>query len=230
MSKKSELVRGFGLAMSIGAAMDEIRRALGVSEDEFHVLGTPEGRPHLERMIAGLKEPAETPKPTVYLRQLYVGERILLDPTDGTQTIARAKEISTGGIDPDFMNWNLDVPAQATEAMEVGVHEMIVDGSFTEIYGSVDHTLDRLCLTQAQIIGFCVKHRDKLRRDGCRRAHGAFFLFKVGNKYFVVLVDVNSDGRLLVNVRHLSFDFVWSAEYRRRFVLPQLEPLASSVF
>lgn len=58
MSKKTELVRGFGLAMSIGAAMDEIRRALGVSEEEFHVLGTPEGRPHLERMIAGLKVPA----------------------------------------------------------------------------------------------------------------------------------------------------------------------------
>lgn len=62
MSKKSQVVSGFGFAMQLGAMMDEIRRTLGVSEEEFHVLGTPEGRPHLEKMIAGLKAPAIEPK------------------------------------------------------------------------------------------------------------------------------------------------------------------------
>ncbi|MFZ2299678.1 MAG: hypothetical protein WAW00_00915 [Candidatus Moraniibacteriota bacterium] len=41
--------------MQIGATMDEIRRAQGVSEEEFHVLATARGRPHLEKMIGGLK-------------------------------------------------------------------------------------------------------------------------------------------------------------------------------
>lgn len=68
MSKKSELVRGFGLAMSIGAALDEIRRAQGVSEEEFHILGTSEGHPHLEKMIIGLKKPviAQAPAYPIY--------------------------------------------------------------------------------------------------------------------------------------------------------------------
>jgi len=225
MGKKSELVRGYGLAMSIGAMMDEIRRAQNVTEDEFHVLGTPEGRPHLEKMIMGLKASApEIPKP-VYLRQLYVGEEITLDPADGSRTIAQASDVFDGYIDPNFTNWNLDAPAQPTEPMNVRVGEMIADGTFGKIYGSLGHSYDRLCHTQHQVVNFCAKHKDKLRQDG----YGTFFLFKRGDEFFVAVVRVSSDGPLNAGVRRFSLGHVWNAGCRRRFVLPQLEPLAASV-
>lgn len=54
MSKKSAIVSGFGFAMQIGAMMDELRRELGVSEEEFHVLATAKGRPYLAKMIKEL--------------------------------------------------------------------------------------------------------------------------------------------------------------------------------
>lgn len=219
MSRKSELVRGFGLAMSIGAALDEIRRALGVSEEEFHVLGTPDGRPHLEKMIAGLKAPVvEVQKSKVYLRQLYVDETISIGSTDGTRTIAQAKDVFIGHLDSDFANWGLDVPAAPTQATKVEAYELVEDGTFQDIYESLNRPFEALCLTQHQIIEFCVKHKDKL----CQSGHGTFFLFQVEGKFFVASVSVYSDGHLLMYVRSFSSACVWNAEFHRRFVLPQL--------
>jgi hypothetical protein len=55
MSKKSEVVRGFGFAMQLGSMIEAARKKFNVSDDEFHVLGTPEGQEHIDRMISGLK-------------------------------------------------------------------------------------------------------------------------------------------------------------------------------
>lgn len=232
MSKKSDLVRGFGLAMSIGAALDEIRREEGLTEEEFHILGTPEGRPHLKQMVAGLKIQTELPKTEppkpVYLRRLYAEEEIVLDLTNGWRTIARAEEVFRGGIDSDFVDWHLDVTAQPTKAMKVAVYEMFrQDGTFAQIYGSIlplDQR-DRLCLTPHQWIDFCVKYKDKLRQDG----YGTFFLFKVGEEYFVANVRVNGGGTLSAFADRFSRDRVWRAEDYHRFVLPELEPSENSV-
>ncbi|MEK9151447.1 MAG: hypothetical protein AAB547_02345 [Patescibacteria group bacterium] len=86
MSKKSQVVSGFGFAMQIGATMDEIRRAHGVSEEEFHVLATAKGRPHLERMIKGLK--FESVQGVQILR-----ETSILKPEDPITFPARDKPI-----------------------------------------------------------------------------------------------------------------------------------------
>lgn len=40
-------------------------------------------------------------------------------------------------------------------------------------------------------------------------------------EYFVAFVHVD-DGRLRVSAHQLSRDYVWGAEYRHRFVVPQL--------
>jgi hypothetical protein len=76
-------------------------------------------------------------------------------------------------------------------------------------------------MTQAQIIRFCEKHPTWLRQEG----YATFFLTKVGDEYFVVLVRVGSGG-LAVGVNRLGSGGVWVSEYRRRVVVPQLIPLA----
>lgn len=228
MSKKSELVRGFGLAMSIGAAMDEIRREHGVTEEEFHILGTPEGRVHLEKMVLGLKAVAQEPllpsPPPVYLRRLFEGERITLDPTDGTRTIPEVTDVFTGFIDSDFAKWRLGVPTQPTGKTEFVVYEQIRDGTFRHNFGSLYRPFVELCSTPHQVIEFAVKHRSRLRSGG----YGTFFLLRrADGEFFVADVYVCDGGRLCVNVYQFSGDGVWDAECQLRFVVPQLVPLAA---
>jgi hypothetical protein len=175
----------------------------------------------LKKVLAGALCPPQVEEPKVYLQQLYVGEKIIIGPTDGTEMIAQAKDVFSYGVDADFKNWSLDVPTRPTEKAEVVVHELVKDGSFKEIYG---RSAAELCLTQAQIIGFCRKHKDKLRQDG---RHGTFFLFERDGKFFVAAVFVVSDGCLDAKVHRFSSGDVWSAEYRHRFVLPQLKPLVA---
>lgn len=210
-------------AGQIGSLISDLLRQrdeVGLTAREFHVLFTPAGEEHRRKMLEGLKAkiiPA-TPLP-VYLRQMCADEEILLTPTDGTKTIAQAKNVFSWGIDSDFTNWDLDVVAAKTTTTKVSVQEMFErDGTFEEIYGSLGHPLDRLCLTQHQIINFCVMHKDKLRQGG----YGTFFLFKVGGKFFVALVRVFAVGALCANVFRFSHGLVWLAEYRLRFVIPQL--------
>lgn len=153
----------------------------------------------------------------VYLCRLFEAETIHIGATDGTETLAKAGDVFTGYVDPDFRNWGLDVPDEETAEMPVTIHELVQDGAFADIYKSVGELLDDLCLTQAQIKKFCVDHRSKLRDGG----YATFFLFKVDGKFFVANVHVYGVGRLTVYVFKFSYVCVWRAEFRHRFVFPQ---------
>ena len=144
-------------------------------------------------------------------------ETLELEPTDGKETIAKAKDTFPGWIDGDFKNYGTDVKGKPTEKANVQVHEMIKDGTFAQIFGGLSDNLDALCLTQAQIIQFVKKHRKWLRADG----FATFFLFKVGDEFFVALVSVDGGG-LGVGADRFSRGGVWSASGRRRVVVPQL--------
>lgn len=161
---------------------------------------------------------AQAQKTEGYLRLISGEETLLLDSTDGTQSIGHSSAVFDGWIDPNFKNWGLNTGSNlATEVTNVQVHEMIKDGTFEKIYGSLGGNLDELCFTQGQIVQFCQKHRGWLRTE----RYGTFFLFKVGSKFFVAGVYFDS-GRLKVYVCRLSHDCVWLAVSRRRFVIPQL--------
>lgn len=220
MDKKFAVVSGFGFAMQLGATMDEIRRTLGVSEEEFHVLGTPKGRPHLERMIAGLKHPAAgVPKSEIFLQRCFAAEKIVLGWNKGEEIIARAGRIFVRGIDSIFTDRQFKAPSQKTPATTLKVYELIRGGTFMDVYKSLDCPLEQACLTQAQIIMFCKEHWDKL----CGCGYGTFFLFRAGDDFFVACIEKDLDDRLGVHARSVSFDTIWDASSRHRFVVPQLE-------
>jgi hypothetical protein len=225
MSKKTDLLGPIPRAL-VGVP----REYLGVILDVANKLGGQDGKLWKVRLTGVLREGV---KPEVvaqsvignskFLKRLFTDETIVLDPTDGTKTIAQAKEVFTGYLSLDFINWGLDMPGQPTPAAEVFVCEMVRDGTFRQIFGSLNCPFDQLCLTQHQIRGFVVKHRDKLREDG----YGTFFLFKVRDEFFVADVRMDSGGRLYADVYRFSDGIVWSAESRHRFVFPQLIPLAT---
>ena len=142
---------------------------------------------------------------------------IVIDAVDGSETLADANDVF-GYIDSDFKNYGTDEPGIPTNKTPVRVHEIVKDATFVQIFGSLSGDLNKLCLTQAQIKYFCMKHRTWL----CTYGYGTLFLFKSKNTFFVAGVGVNSGDTLEVNVDRLEDSHVWHAENRRRVVVPQL--------
>lgn len=169
----------------------------------------------IEHAIAKLVELAE--QVVGFLKLISGIETITIRAVDGQATIAKAGDLFTGWLDNDFVNYGTDVPGQATKEMPVQVFEMIKDGTFAQIFGGFGENLDRLCLTQAQIIQFVKDHSRWLHPEGW----ATFFLFKVNGEYFVAFV-YRGVGRLGVFACRLSYDHVWRAECRHRVVVPQL--------
>lgn len=143
---------------------------------------------------------------------------LTLDATDGKQTIADSNGVFSS-IDSDFKNWSANKTGISTKESLVDVYEMAKDARFTQMFGSLNSDLDKLCLTQHQILNFIQKHRNWLRTEG----YGTLFLFKADDQFFVARVGFNGDGSLRVVVRRFEDDSMWNAVYRHRVVVPQLD-------
>jgi hypothetical protein len=148
------------------------------------------------------------------LKLISAGEPLVLNPTDGRETLARATDVFRY-IDRNFEHWNCDTAARATKETPVQVYEMVRDGTFQEMFGGCGVEVGRLALTQAQIKQFVRRHPEWLKKGG----NGTFFLFKIGNEFFVAAVYLFSDGRLGVRVRRLGLERVFRAQKRHRLVL-----------
>ena len=151
-----------------------------------------------------------------YLKLISSGQALVIDACDGANVLADANDVFAY-IDSDLKNWKADQKGFASGETFVEVYEMEKDGTFAQLFGSLSPDLQKLCLTQEQIIGFVKKHRDWIRTDG----YGTFFLFVSNERYFVANVDL-SDALLSVSVIRFERSNVWRAGHRRRVVVPQL--------
>lgn len=151
------------------------------------------------------------------LRCISSNKRIIVSATSGLKTIAQAGGVFTWGIDSDFVRWGLDVSGEARPDTPVEVHEMVQNGDFKTIYGSLGRELDNLCFTQEQVITFVREHKGWLRRDG----YATFFLLKVKDKFFVAGVILDADDGPCARIFRFSFGSVWHGDCHHRFVVPQ---------
>jgi hypothetical protein len=92
---------------------------------------------------------------------------------------------------------------------------MIRNSTFQELFGGFGAALDSLALTQAQIKQFAKHHRDWLQEGG----NGTFFLFKIGNEFFVAAAYLFSDGQIGMRLRRLTLERVFRAQKRHRLVV-----------
>src|SRR3989344_4054978 len=206
--------------MSSNSMLDPIVRALvgvdpihhGVILDAVNKLGGQNAATVRSRIAKALREPMVAESAPSYLTYLT---SVNLAPTKGSVTIAEAKEIFTGYLDPNFKNWGTDVAGKDTVANAVGVHEMSKDGTFAEFFSSLGDP-QSLCLTQGQIVEFCRSNRDQLRQGG----YATFFLFVAKGELSVARVHVFDD-QLKVYVRRFGDGHVWGAVCRRRVVVLQ---------
>lgn len=221
MSKRSKkeveaIVSGMGVFTSIISRLVELVKELGGSIENLYRLAIPEGSETLKEVArvivaSGKKITSE------FLKLISIGETLTIDACDGTKILADAKDVFAY-IDSDFKNWGADEKGAATEEIAIEVCEMVKDGMFAQLFGSLSTDVQKLCLTQNQIVGFVKKHRNWLRTDG----RATFFLFKANGELFVADVNFNSDDSLYVNVYRFVHDYVWDAVYRRRVVVPRL--------
>jgi len=146
------------------------------------------------------------------------GVSLTVDAVDGTEILADAKDVFSGGIDSDFINWEADEPDRSTVETPVDVYEMTQDATFSQMFGDLSSDVRRLCLTQHQIKNFVKKHRSWLRTEG----YATFFLFESKGYFFVAVVLFDSRGGLFVRVLQFEDSHVWDAGIRHRLVVPRL--------
>jgi hypothetical protein len=191
---------GVPVAM-LGVLMDVTNRLAGTEGEAFFQ--------SLKKFVSEWKAPSlvETAKKAiVYLRRLYEAETITVGAADGTETFA-SSGLFTGRV------YGSAVPAaaqgKATAATKVTVWEMILDGTFAQLFGSLGKGRRRW--TEAQVCEFVRAHRDKLRTDG----YATFFELEGG---FVARVHFGDRDRLHVYVYSFSDDDVWYAQCEHRLV------------
>lgn len=135
---------------------------------------------------------------------------ITIPKTSGKMLIKDSKLFSY--IDSNFVEYGASEKGEPTEEMNVGVFELTKDGKFSDFLSK-----DNL-MTQEQILYFIENHKELL--SDCYTS----FPFKSDDEVFVAFVRVFSSGSLNAGVYRFSHDDVWGAEYRYRFVVPQLKP------
>jgi len=164
-----------------------------------------------------ITEDGKTKKNPSILQLISGGKKLMIEALDGKAYIYDAEKTFKSFIDPDFKKWGFNQSGSVTAETLLDVSEMTSDGTLAQIFIGITPDLDKIVMTQAQIIRFCEKYPTWLRQED----YATFFLTKVNGEYFVVSVRVYADG-LHVYVHRLENGYVWGGEYRNRVVSPQL--------
>ncbi len=151
---------------------------------------------------------------------------VSLGPTKGEKTLYKCAH-GYGNLhlttiwDSRFSNdKDINVEGQDTSEIPVEVYELVRDGSFRNIFESLDILPEHLCLSQGQIIEFGNCHRVHLGSFG----FGAYFLFDTGpSKLFLAHLDYAGRYPIATVARFPRPDNTGASE-RTRFVFPARRP------
>lgn len=139
---------------------------------------------------------------------------LTIDAEDGSQTIVKATELFAG-IDDHFTEWGLNEPEPATGEISIDIYKMISDVTAVKAFTEITNDLDKIVLTQSQIIRFCQKYSDQW----LTKNYGTFFLTKKRGYYFPVRVlRYNSDN--YVFVYELGSGAIWGGQSRCNVAVP----------
>ncbi|MFP4514840.1 MAG: hypothetical protein ACLFNO_02435 [Parcubacteria group bacterium] len=217
--KQSSQNPSFGQGLELAniankAIVNTIKKNKVTAEEVQRVIGKPG---QVFELFDKLFAKDQLEKNDSILSLLSTPETLVLEELDGKATLAEAKSTFKSYVDSDFRNWGLNDKGNGSKEMPVQVYEMVKDATYSQMFNSLPSDLDSLCLTQNQIIRFCEKHPSHLRQDG----YITLFLFKESAEYFVTRVAVGSGG-LGVGLDRFGSTVVWSAEFRYRLIVPQL--------
>jgi hypothetical protein len=213
---KSEIIKGASWIGNFSGLLVEELEKLGMPFDDIYKLGKPteKGNPLVRACAEKIVEVTENSQ--IELKLISGNYTLILNAADGSEILVEKSDLFAY-IDPDSSK--CDEKGSATEETPVVVYEMAnKDSTLTEMYGSLTADVSKLCLTQAQIIGFVKQYRDWFGR------YKTFFLFKSNNNLFVAGVSVRqypSSGGLGVIIYPFNRPEVFYVENRHRLVSPQ---------
>ncbi len=140
----------------------------------------------------------------------YVQDTMSLTMSLVPYTIAKAHNIYTGYLDPNFKDWGTDVRVyvrvyeDSIEIINVDVRTVTRDGEYKNLFGYDE--LKNICLTQRQINQFVVSNRNLLSEED----YGLFFIFEQMNEFFVAEISMR-DGLIAARLRRYNDSHVWKA-------------------
>jgi hypothetical protein len=137
-------------------------------------------------------------------------ENLLIESLSGKMLVADFEGMFHF-IDPDFRIYDLDQPSPATEAILVDVKEFKSgDATLKQIFLQLSEDLEKIILTPAQILRFCMKWPKHLSQGDC----GTIFPTRIGRNYYCFYI--YSDHGYYLHVTRLQndrFDY-WSGGYK----------------
>ena len=159
-------------------------------------------------------------KPASILKLISGHEKITLGTCNGKTTIAQAKKVFNGHIDPAFKDLGLNKPTKKTKPLDVEVYELQRNANIKQMFNELNSNINALCLTQAQIVEFAEKKRYWL----CRENHATFFPFEYDDVFFVADAFFSSINTLQITFIQLNGNnFKWKADDHHRLIVPQLQ-------
>lgn len=143
---------------------------------------------------------------------------LMIDAVDGTQLIMNDQDVFKLGIDTLFKRC-ADNNKHSCPTLETVVqnYRLTSGANFLQIFKSLSSNLDKLCLSQHQIINFCSNYSNKL----CQSKYATFFLFK-GNYELLVARLGTFAGELGIRLYKLNDYSIWFAKDYRQIIVPQL--------
>ena len=152
------------------------------------------------------------------LKLISAGEKIMVEASNGKAIVIKAERTFKSYIEPKFTSFKLNEKSMATPETLLNVYEMVNPGTFAKMFTELNSDLDKLVMTQAQVICFCEKYSIWLSL----KEHPTFFLIEANGEYFVACVYVYQTG-LRVYVLNYEYDHCWfcSDDYHFRAIVPQ---------
>jgi len=212
--KKASFGQGLELANILNKAIANAVKKTGASSDDVQkIIGKPDV---IYKCIENLFLDVVVKNPSI-LKLISAGEKIMVEALNGKELISKAKMIFTSYIDTEFTHLKLNEASVATPETFLDVYEIVNTATYAQIFTELNSNLNKLVMTQEQIICFCKKHSKWLRQEQC----GTYFLIKVNNEYFLVSVHIISG--LRVYVYCFKKNDLCPAGGRHRFVVPQFK-------
>jgi len=148
-------------------------------------------------------------------KRLYADKKIIIANVDGSRLICEAKDIFKSWLASNFSDFGVNKLSKKTSKTKIQVRELVKKANFAKIFKELNGDLSRLCLTQDQIIEFCVNNKEYLREEG----KGTFVLFEINGMYEVGTVAIFHDG-LAIERNCLEYPYEWDPEYAYRIIVP----------
>lgn len=142
--------------------------------------------------------------------------KLSLESIDGQQFMAASNSFEL------FHNCNNIFTAKQkgkpSEYCELVVYKLNATLKAPEIFKAFGVNLNRLCLSESQVLCFCEKYPEELTSDGL----ATFFLVKKGNKYFIFDIH-KGENKILVVISDMRTARVWQKKRGYRIIIKKYE-------